>query len=77
MTIEYQIQMLVDGEWKRACYPNGQGYSPYRNLAESAKAEEGIQKLREAWRENWCKNPRVPSDFRVVCRAVTDWAPLD
>lgn len=77
MVVEYQMQMLVDGEWKHARYPTGQGYRYHLNPPKISTVEADIPKLRAEWEKNWNHNPKVPTDFRIVCRMVSDWQPIN
>lgn len=77
MFAEYQIQMKVNGEWKHARYPDGRGWCSAQNPKDVETCKKGIEGMREAWRDNWCKNPKVPTDFRIVVRIVSEWASLE
>lgn len=78
MVVEYQIQMLVNGEWVRALYPTGQVWRAANNPTESETAEQGIGRLREHWaKQTFQPKSKVPTDFRVVYRMVSSWQPLD
>lgn len=72
MAKEYKVQMKVDGEWKNGRRPNT-GKS--RIFTDKDEAKRHAYYLKNRWVEYgeiW-NDVKVPTDFRIVSREVSDW----